>query len=136
LDQLIKSLTSKGTCPRSEAPVESTAPSASDVFAWDNELRGFGMRVKPSGLRSYIVQYRNAHGRSKRMTIGGHARLTAEETRKHARQILAEVEKGGDSAKAVMPRRRRRQSPSCACATLPSTQVPARSRAASRATGG
>jgi hypothetical protein len=70
LDQLIKSLTSKGNHAQiTKRLVESTAPSASDVFAWDNELRGFGMRVKPSGLRSYIVEYRNAHGRSKRMTI-------------------------------------------------------------------
>lgn len=65
--------------------VEGMKPAASDVFAWDDELRGFGVRVKPSGLRSYVVQYRNAHGRSKRMTIGEHGRLTAEEARKQAR---------------------------------------------------
>jgi integrase len=80
--------------------VESIKPGASDLFAWDEELRGFGVRVKPSGVRSYLVQYRNAHGRSRRMTIGEHGRLTAEEARKHARQVLAEVEKGGDPAEA------------------------------------
>jgi integrase len=80
--------------------VEGMRPAASDVFAWDDELRGFGVRVKPSGLRSYLVQYRNAHGRSKRMTIGEHGRLTAEEARKQARLILAEVDKGGDPAEA------------------------------------
>lgn len=66
--------------------------------AWHSELRGFGVRLKLSGIRSYLVQYRNAHGRSKRMTIGEHGRLTAEEARKQARLILAEVEKGGDPA--------------------------------------
>ena len=65
--------------------VEGIEPAASDVFAWDDDLRGFGLRLKPSGIRSYIVQYRNAHGRSKRMTIGEHGRLTAEEARKRAR---------------------------------------------------
>ena len=78
--------------------VESLKAGGSDVFAWDDELRGFGVRVKPSGLRSYLVQYRNAHGRSKRLTIGEHGRLTAEEARRQARLILAEVDKGGDPA--------------------------------------
>lgn len=80
--------------------VEKLAPGERDVFAWDGELRGFGIRVKPSGMRSYFVQYRNCHGRSKRLTIGLHGRLTAEEARREARLILAEVEKGGDPAEA------------------------------------
>ena len=78
--------------------VESLRADARDVFAWDDELRGFGVRAKPSGMRSYIVQYRNTHGRSKRLTIGEHGRLTAEEARRQARLILAEVDKGGDPA--------------------------------------
>ncbi|SUS06062.1 hypothetical protein DF3PB_2360008 [uncultured Defluviicoccus sp.] len=44
--------------------VESLKGADSDVFTWDDELRGFGVRVKPSGLRSYIVQYRNARSAS------------------------------------------------------------------------
>ncbi len=78
--------------------VENLTPTDRDVFAWDDELRGFGVRVKPSAVRSYIVQYRNAQGRSRRLTVGNHGRLTAEEARKEARLILAEVERGGDPA--------------------------------------
>ena len=33
-----------------------------DVMAWDSELRGFGIRIKPSGARSYIVQCRSQDG--------------------------------------------------------------------------
>ncbi len=78
--------------------VEGIQPGAKDIVVWDSELRGFGLRVKPSGARSYIVQYRNAHRRSKRVTIGAHGRLTAEEARRQARQILANVTRGSDPA--------------------------------------
>ncbi|MEE8123241.1 MAG: Arm DNA-binding domain-containing protein, partial [Alphaproteobacteria bacterium] len=78
--------------------VESIKPSDKDIVEWDDELRGFGVRVKPSGVRSYIIQYRNRFGRSRRLTIGTHGRLTAEEARKEARLLLAEVERGGDPA--------------------------------------
>lgn len=78
--------------------VEAVQAGAKDVFVWDSELRGFGLRVKPTGARSYVVQYRNEHGRSKRMTIGSHGRLTAEEARRQARSVLAGVTKGSDPA--------------------------------------
>ncbi len=78
--------------------VERIKPSDRDVLEWDDELRGFGIRVKPSGVRSYIIQYRNRFGRSRRLTVGTHGRLTAEEARKEARLLLSEVERGGDPA--------------------------------------
>lgn len=78
--------------------VDALTPSDRDVFKWDSELRGFGVRLKPSGALSYLVQYRNQQGRSRRLTVGSHGRLTTEEARKEARLILSEVEKGNDPA--------------------------------------
>ncbi len=78
--------------------VESIHPAAHDILEWDSELRGFGVRAKPSGVRSYLIQYRNQHGRSRRLTIGTHGRLTAEEARSEARRLLADVARGGDPA--------------------------------------
>jgi len=78
--------------------VESVKPSARDVFLWDEELKGFGVRVKPTGIRSYLIQYRNRHGRSRRLTIAMHGRLTAEEARSEARQLLGAVARGEDPA--------------------------------------
>jgi hypothetical protein len=54
--------------------VDAIEPDSSrDVFAWDRELRGFGLRVKPSGARTYFIQYRNSEGRTRRLVLGSHA---------------------------------------------------------------
>ena len=46
--------------------VEAITPGLSDLVVWDEHVPGFGVRVKPSGVRSYLVQYRNLAGRSRR----------------------------------------------------------------------
>jgi hypothetical protein len=67
-----------------------------DVFAWDGEIRGFGVRVKPSGTKTYFIQYRNAEGRTRRLVIGKHGILATDEARDLGRQKLAEASKGED----------------------------------------
>jgi integrase len=77
-----------------------------DLVEWDDEIRGFGLRVKRSGIKSYIVQYRNTHGRSRRLTIGRHGVLTPEQARKAARELLADVSRGDDPAREKRQARR------------------------------
>lgn len=76
-----------------------------DAFHWDDELPGFGVRCKPSGAKSFIIQYRNADGVSKRKTIGRYGVLTPDGARKHARQLLADVARGGDPVAASTAKR-------------------------------
>ncbi len=67
--------------------VESIMPADQDILVWDESLPGFGVRVKPSGVRSYVVQYRNRKtGASRRMTLGQHgALLNFDQAKKQAR---------------------------------------------------
>lgn len=78
--------------------VEKLSPADADYVAWDAEFPGFGVRVKPSGVKSYVVQYRNRKsGVSRRKTIGQHGPLlTFHKARERARIVLADALKGND----------------------------------------
>jgi integrase len=74
----------------------STCPA--DLFAWDSALPGFGVRVKPSGVKSYILQYRTRAGTSRRYTIGSTASYHLEQARAEAREWQVKIKKGADPA--------------------------------------
>jgi integrase len=78
--------------------VDGTDPAEKEILVWDDEMPRFALRVRPSGVKTYIIQYRNAQGRTRKMTIGTHGVLTPDEARKEALKHLAEVERGGDPA--------------------------------------
>ncbi len=84
--------------------VDNTLPDPDrDVWVWDAELKGFGMRVRPSGHRVYVIEYRpGAGGRSapkRRLTIGRHGSpWTPETARREAERILGLVASGTDPA--------------------------------------
>jgi integrase len=64
-------------------------------FLWDDALAGFGIAAFPSGKKVYVVQFRK-DGRSRRVAIGEHGRLTPDEARSQAKTILGAVETGAD----------------------------------------
>jgi integrase len=71
-------------------------PAGREIFVWDDALRGFGMRMMRSGTASYLVQYRTAEGRTRRLRIGKVGTLTPDEAREIARDKLVAVTKGAD----------------------------------------
>lgn len=81
--------------------VEALKPSrdavkGSSQFVWDSELRGFGVSVGYQGTKSFVVQYRNPAGQSRRKVIGRFGLMTVEEARRSARVMLGEVARGAD----------------------------------------
>lgn len=73
-----------------------SAQPEQDVFIWDEEMRGFGLRVKPSGVKSFFIQYRNKEGRTRRLVLGRYGTLTPDQARDMAQQKLAAAARGED----------------------------------------
>jgi integrase len=76
-----------------------------DHTFFDEEVGGFGLRVRASGARSWILQYDFA-GRTRRMKLGGVAELTAGKARDTAKDLLAAVRLGRDPAAEKVDARR------------------------------
>jgi integrase len=80
--RLVDQLAPKGEGPRTEA------------FVWDEALPGFGVRVLPSGRKTYLIQYRDAHSRTRRYALGAHGVLTPDQARTLAQAALVRVKAG------------------------------------------
>lgn len=71
-----------------------------EEFLWDSEVKGFGLRVKPSGAKSFVLKYRIGT-RTKRYTICKVGNpYTVDEAREKARELLADIRNGIDPADA------------------------------------
>jgi integrase len=73
--------------------VDAAHPSEHPWFLWDDELKGFGLLVHPTGVKTYVLQYRIG-GRgspTRRYTIGKHGKLTADLARIEAKRLLGLV---------------------------------------------
>jgi integrase len=93
--------------PKLTKSIVDAATSRQKQFTiWCSELKGFGIFVLPSGSRTYFVDYRNRDGVRKRMTIGRHGKITAEEARKLAIVTLGETVKGRDPAEERIQQRK------------------------------
>ena len=65
-------------------------------YRWDDKLKGFGVRVYPSGRKTFLVTYRNAQGTKRFLRLGDFGQLTVEQARDLAKAKLADVLHGRD----------------------------------------
>jgi hypothetical protein len=67
-----------------------------DAIFFDEELRGFGIRIRAGGKRVWVVQFQVHGHQQRRVTIGRVELFGPEEARKIAREILAKARLGQD----------------------------------------
>ena len=82
--------------------VRNARPGDRDIYLWDTDLTGFGLKVTPPGRKVFLVQYRSptrAQRRNRRITIGRWSDLwTPKAARNEALRLLREVAEGRDPA--------------------------------------
>jgi integrase len=72
-------------------------PGISDRTYFDDDLPGFGVRVRAGGSKKWVVQYDHG-GKTRRMTLGAVAALDPGEARRRAKDVLAARTLGRDPA--------------------------------------
>ena len=77
------------------------APRAKPFEICDSKLPGLLVRVQPSGMMSYVCEYR----RGKRVTIGRTELLTPVQARDRAKGILLEAAQGNDPQPEKTPKK-------------------------------
>src|SRR5262249_7448017 len=92
----------------SEATVTAfmLAPRQNEAITFDDDIAGFGLRLRAGGSRTFVFQYKIG-GKHRRMTLGKHPALKTAEARKTAAKLYSDVRLGNDpgSAKAEKPGR-------------------------------
>lgn len=83
--------------------VEAMKPPAKgkQAFLWDSELRGFGVRMLPSGLQTFVLNYRNAADKERRINLGRFGVMTVEQARDQAMIKLGMIAAGADPAEPL-----------------------------------
>ena len=73
--------------------VDALTVQAKDTVFWDRDLAGFGVRVHATGRKTYVVQSRGPGG-LKRVTLGHHGDMAADEARKRAAVVIDRIKRG------------------------------------------
>ena len=82
--------------------VDALEPAGTPWIAWDDKLTGFGVRIQPSGVKSFIVNYRAGDGgrkaSNKRVVLGRYGKIAPDQARRLAQKALGRVADGDDPA--------------------------------------
>jgi integrase len=84
--RLTKTIVGKLVCPAGQT----------EAFHWDAEVKGLGLRVYPSGRKTWVLQYRDAGGRTRRTPIGQAPSIDPAAARKLAGDQLRRIAGGAN----------------------------------------
>lgn len=84
----------------SDAAIARLRPRGKEYTVWDSELPGLGVRVRPTGGKSYVL-LRGAGGRSTRISLGPVMTRTVAEIRRECHARKAEPEQAAAPARSV-----------------------------------
>ncbi|MFN9355654.1 MAG: Arm DNA-binding domain-containing protein [Alphaproteobacteria bacterium] len=76
---------------------EGKHPKAHDI-RWDEDYRGFGVRVFPSGEKTFVFRYSTKHGRRRLITVAKVGELPLNKAREKVTTLRADVLNGADPA--------------------------------------
>ena len=76
--------------------IDALSPGDKDAYLWDSTVKGFALKVTPRDTKTYLFEYKDRSRKTRRVTIGHHGVLTADQARERAKTLAAEVELGGD----------------------------------------
>ena len=79
--------------------VDAVCVADKDPLTWDRDLAGFGVRVHATGRKVYVVRSRGPCG-PKRVSLGLHGELSADEARKQAAVVVDRIKRGEEPAPA------------------------------------
>lgn len=87
------------TCKLTKRIIDTLpAPVGRDEIWWDEDLKGFGLKITPAGRKVFLVQYRPSGDRRnpRKYTIGEYGPTTPHQARVEAQRVLAERAAGRD----------------------------------------
>jgi integrase len=79
--------------------VETVAPESKRFVIWDDTLPGFGLRVEPTGRKTFIARYRAGGGRTgvlRQATVGRLGTVTLDQARSKAKALIGAAQGGAD----------------------------------------
>ena len=76
--------------------VDAAKPRDREYMLWDTEIKGFGLKILPSGRKTYLLKYRTRSGVPRKPQIGVHGDITPDKARNIASDWRADIAKGGD----------------------------------------
>jgi integrase len=88
-------------------------PATGQVMLWDSQVRGLGVRILPSGSRTFWFMYRPTGGRSvnsRMVKINTFPTITLADARKRARDLAGQVARGQNPAEHIAETKRRASS--------------------------